>query len=307
MKLRFFSTSRNFGDAMNRWFWPTLLSQEFESKHPDVIFFGIGTILQEPIPPNARKVVFGSGAGYETPARIDDTFDIRCVRGPNTARRLGLPPEQAVTDPAYLLSTLDLPPVEQTIEASLILHWQTLFRYDWQSIANDAGLHFIDTLADSHDVIDEIRRSKLVLAESMHGAIIADAFGVPWVPIKTSPSVNHFKWDDWCQTIDVTYEPTSVMGPWKPLRLGRYATRRLLNDRQPLTAAQRKMAKYRWPYKLAATVDRPIHPWVRGRCVSKLRKIAANPPAQCSTPEVRGRLVSELSTRLDSLRQDYFS
>ncbi|MCP6146191.1 polysaccharide pyruvyl transferase family protein, partial [Klebsiella pneumoniae] len=56
-------------------------------------------------------------------------------------------------------------------------------------------------------VLDKIRNAKLVLADAMHAAIIADAFRVPWVPMVTSPQINTFKWLDWTSTIEQRYTP----------------------------------------------------------------------------------------------------
>ena len=41
-------------------------------------------------------------------------------------------------------------------------------------------------------------------------AILADAFRVPWVAVSTSRSINSFKWQDWAQTVGVTYRPRHV-------------------------------------------------------------------------------------------------
>jgi succinoglycan biosynthesis protein ExoV len=41
----------------------------------------------------------------------------------------------------------------------------------------------------------------------MHGAIIADYFRTPWIPVKISRKILDFKWHDWCESIDVQYEP----------------------------------------------------------------------------------------------------
>jgi hypothetical protein len=44
----------------------------------------------------------------------------------------------------------------------------------------------------------------------MHGAIIADTFRVPWVPISTRPSINTFKWLDWSESMGLEYRPTNL-------------------------------------------------------------------------------------------------
>jgi succinoglycan biosynthesis protein ExoV len=41
----------------------------------------------------------------------------------------------------------------------------------------------------------------------MHGAIVADALRVPWVPIVTSPRILKLKWQDWCSSVNLPYQP----------------------------------------------------------------------------------------------------
>ena len=40
--------------------------------------------------------------------------------------------------------------------------------------------------------------------------IVADALRVPWIPLVTSPRILSFKWQDWCQSIELTYQPQFV-------------------------------------------------------------------------------------------------
>jgi succinoglycan biosynthesis protein ExoV len=63
-----------------------------------------------------------------------------------------------------------------------------------------AGIHVIDPRDDVKYIIDEINASEILLTEAMHGAIVADAYRVPWIPIKSYDSFNHFKWDDWSKS-----------------------------------------------------------------------------------------------------------
>ena len=51
------------------------------------------------MPDAPKKLVFGTGFGYGGVPRLDESWIFYCVRGPRTARALGL-------DPAYLRAGL---------------------------------------------------------------------------------------------------------------------------------------------------------------------------------------------------------
>lgn len=72
------------------------------------------------------------------------------------------------------------------------------------------GLNYIDPCGEAKAVIRQILQSEVIIAESMHGAIIADALRVPWVAVSTSVAINNFKWNDWASTLGVTYKPLRV-------------------------------------------------------------------------------------------------
>src|SRR6185295_9202266 len=111
----------NFGDDLNPWLWSRLLPGCFTGELPhdprsrdmsadgETLFVGIGTLLNDYVPEHARKVVFGSGAGYGPPPILDDSWDVFCVRGPATAALLGLDKAAAITDPGILVRTIELP------------------------------------------------------------------------------------------------------------------------------------------------------------------------------------------------------
>jgi succinoglycan biosynthesis protein ExoV len=67
----------------------------------------------------------------------------------------------------------------------------------WRAAAARAGIEYLSPLTESRDVITRLRRARLVLADSMHAAILADAMRVPWIPLATSPAINSFKSQDW--------------------------------------------------------------------------------------------------------------
>ncbi len=99
----------NFGDDLNAWLWPRLIPELLDGDE-GTLFVGIGSILDRRIPQEPRKVVFGAGVGYGLLPVLDERWQICCVRGPLTARALGLPSAAAVTDAAALVSMVRAAP-----------------------------------------------------------------------------------------------------------------------------------------------------------------------------------------------------
>jgi succinoglycan biosynthesis protein ExoV len=196
----------NFGDDLNAILWPRLIP-EVLAQVPDTLFIGVGTILNHDIPSRLPKVVFGSGAGYRRPPKLDASWDIYCVRGPLTAHTLKLPPRFAITDPAVLLNQFYTQPVARRHRVSFMPHHHSQTIGDWRPLCQQLGIHYIDPSAPTEDIIADIRGSGMLIAEAMHGAIVADAFRVPWVPVACYDHILRFKWQDWCQSLGMSYQP----------------------------------------------------------------------------------------------------
>jgi succinoglycan biosynthesis protein ExoV len=93
-----------------------------------------------------------------------------------------------------------------------------------------ANIEYVNPEQDGKAVIGRIRSAKLVIADSMHGAIIADAMRVPWIPVVTSPRINTFKWMDWTSSVGLPYAPyllghSSVYDLLRNSSLGLYGDR----------------------------------------------------------------------------------
>jgi succinoglycan biosynthesis protein ExoV len=216
MKLYYYDRHANFGDGMNRWLWPRLLPDCWETED-GLSFSGIGTIIGHDMPPSKRWIVFTSGVGYGgVPEGFGGTgWSIVAVRGPLSAAALGLEARSAVTDGAILLATLpEYAPLPEDKRDGIIFipHHQTDGDADWQEVCRRAGVEYLPARLDSREVIGRIRGAKLVLAEAMHAAIVADTMRVPFVPISGSPQVNSFKWLDWTRSLHIPYVP-AVLPP----------------------------------------------------------------------------------------------
>jgi succinoglycan biosynthesis protein ExoV len=215
MKLHYYRDREgNFGDDLNSWIWNEVAPGIWRDAD-DVTVSGIGTILGPSMPPARRWVIMSSGAGYgcprETLARTPT--HVICVRGPLTAAVLGFAPETAVTDGAMLIALLpQYQPVAASERKNIVFmpHHKALKFGRWQEVCQHAGIEFLDPRDDSRSLLDKIRHARLVLANAMHAAIVADAVRVPWIPITISDQNNTFKWMDWAKSMEIEYEPSIV-------------------------------------------------------------------------------------------------
>lgn len=208
------SSTTNFGDDINSWLWHELLADIY-STNSDPVMLGIGTIIDRPttstFPAAKNWIVFGSGVGYGAlPDFSRANWHFIAVRGPLSAQILKLDPDLAVTDGAILVA--DHPsfaplPEDQRAGVVFMPHHSALAAGDWQRVCDEAGVEFLNPMFDSRAIVRKIRSARLVLADAMHAAIVADAMRVPWVPLVTSPEISSFKWLDWTLSMGLEYQP----------------------------------------------------------------------------------------------------
>jgi succinoglycan biosynthesis protein ExoV len=202
MQLYYWSTQGpNLGDALNPWLWPRLLPNFFDDD-PRELFIGIGSHFGHPFSASAKKIVCGTGyAGYQSPPALDDHWDIRFVRGPRTAAVLGLDPRLALCDAGMLVHQVGrtLPEPGERHPVGFMPHWESALHGAWEEVCGEAGATFIDPRGDVEEVIAAMRGCDLLVTEAMHGAIVADALRVPWVPFMPLPA-HRFKWFDWAES-----------------------------------------------------------------------------------------------------------
>ena len=210
MKLTYFQKVHNFGDALNPFILDKFFPGFFNSNEEE-IFLGIGSILHMKFPLETRKIVFSTGYAYygEMP-RIADNYDIFCVRGPLTAKVLGLDSKSGITDGAALLRKMDLPNVDKKFDYSFMPHHASIAFNNWEEICQKVGYNYIDPEGDIQEILQQILQSKVLIAEAMHGAIVADTLRVPWIPVKLYPTINEFKWRDWTQSLSLEYLPNNI-------------------------------------------------------------------------------------------------
>ncbi|MBD2499329.1 polysaccharide pyruvyl transferase family protein [Anabaena azotica] len=211
---------QNFGDALNPWLWEQLLPGILDDD-PDCAFVGIGTLINDALPrrtPKAKlRVIFSTGAGYEKAMPvIDESYKIYCVRGPISAQTLGLNSDLAVTDGALLLrKVIEQNPLPKKYKFSYMPHYN--FAGDgWQRVCDQLGFGYISPAWEIEDILIRIRQTEVLICEAMHGAIVADTLRTPWIAVTTHPSILPTKWQDWCASMTLEYQPYSLSYYYQP-------------------------------------------------------------------------------------------
>jgi succinoglycan biosynthesis protein ExoV len=213
MKLIYFEHDPpNFGDEVNRTLWHHLLPPGFLDDDEDQVFFGAGSILKARPDLPGLKHVAGSGyGGYATaPDLADGSWNVLWLRGPLTAERLGVETGLAICDSAILLRATPLPEAKTGGGIAFMPHFESARRGDWDRVCAEAGITYLDPRGDVDDLIARIRGADLLLAEAMHGAIIADALRTPWVPLLPIHPSHRMKWNDWAASLGIVLRQTAL-------------------------------------------------------------------------------------------------
>lgn len=208
----------NFGDDLNKWMWRELWPNMPAEKADNNLLIGIGTILGMKLPEGTwKKYVMGSGVGYLPLPRWKDespeqAWEFLAVRGPLSAKTLGVPAEVAVTDSALLLRALPAykTPVKRRSGIVFMPHLSAAQIGKWKAVCRKAGIEYLDPRWDSKLLLEKIGNAEIVLADAMHAAICADTLRTPWVPLATSSEISTFKWMDWTMGMKLPYKPTRL-------------------------------------------------------------------------------------------------
>ena len=111
-------------------------------------------------------------------------YDVRALRGPISKHAMefaGYDVSKAVYgDPAVLMPLIYKPEIsEKKYKVSIINHWY-YDSPDDNGLLDGANTIYVNT-KDYRKFIDEIASSELVISSSLHGIILAEAYGVPAV------------------------------------------------------------------------------------------------------------------------------
>lgn len=260
----------------------------FFDDDPAELFLGIGSVFDARHDAAAVKVVAGAGyGGYQAPPVLDANWIVHWVRGPRTARLLGLTEACGLGDPAMLLTG---PGNDSARSIGYMPHFESLARGAWAEAATAAGIALIDPRDDPAAIITAICNCRILVSEAMHGAIVADAMRVPWIALRPLAPVHRAKWYDWADALGIQLHFRPLTASSLPERL----------QVSPLAASHhgRRLLDRACPVLASAGQRRFIE-----RAAQSLAAAAAAPP-QLSAATALDRCRTRMLERLEILRRN---
>jgi succinoglycan biosynthesis protein ExoV len=202
MRIARWNGPSNYGDDLNYYLWPKVLDPTMTSILPDALFLGIGSMLGQQMPPASHYVVFGSGAGYQGNPVFSTPVKTYFVRGPHTGKVMDA---KHITDPAILMGRFHAKSLDPAYQCSFMPRWNSMGSVLTADV-EAAGFHLIDPTGTVEKVTDEIANTALLLTEALHGAVVADSLGIPWICIRAQDG-HDFKWYDWTASMNMVWNP----------------------------------------------------------------------------------------------------
>lgn len=160
-----------------------------ETKH----LYGVGSIIQGGA---HNATIWGSGLKsgksiLPTYIRKTRKLDVRLVRGPLTREylcRAGYNCGKNYGDPAIIMPLIYKPEEQEKKDYGVILHHASKRKVD-------GSIMLVGK--DYREFLDYIYNSKLIISSSLHGVILAEAYGVPAVLLTDGATENIFKYRDY--------------------------------------------------------------------------------------------------------------
>lgn len=211
--LTWFTYKTNFGDLMSPWLLGKMTGRKVVRADPDLPHYVmVGSIINKGKP---QSVFWGTGTyGTEGKKEVCPESRYTAVRGPLTRSKLGaamafgIDVPQVYGDPALLAPLYYYPKVRVTHDYGVVVRWK---ERSWAKAKYGPGVKLIDfARGDVEEVIRDMLSCKKILSSSLHGLIVADAYGIPnaWLESGT-PRGGEFKFHDYFASVQKLRAPQS--------------------------------------------------------------------------------------------------
>lgn len=203
----------NFGDDINPYLYEKIVGKPpnyIPLSESTVRFMAIGSVISAA---NDMTIVWGTGSMFCN-TKITGQPEMRAVRGPLT-RRVVLASDikcpEVYGDPVLLIPRYYNPTIEKKYKVGLIPHYIDHNKID--IVPGDKDAIKISIGLGIEEFIDTVKSCESIVSSSLHGLIIADAYGIPcrWAEVSSNVAGDGFKFKDYFGSIGLK--------PYAPLNL----------------------------------------------------------------------------------------
>jgi pyruvyltransferase len=189
-----YSRAPNFGDVLSAVIvahlsnaTPVLVSGRYRGK-----LLAVGSILGRLA---ERDTVWGSGAIEDRPIEPPAGVRFEAVRGPLTRNLVRADVPETYGDPVILLPRFYSPPAAKRFSLGVVPHYADRAFVHVQ----DPAVSTIDVFDDWRTVVDRIVECETIVSSSLHGLIVAEAYGIPaaWLSVTDNVRGGGFKFRDY--------------------------------------------------------------------------------------------------------------
>jgi len=203
----------NFGDLLGKYLVEKITGRNVVWVHPkkwhikdyfQPIYVTAGSILANV---NSKCIVWGSGIILKDQVVQPATF--LAVRGPQTRKALL---QQGYTtvpeiygDPGLLLPLYYAPKIDKNYKWGIIPHYND-FKLVHSLYKNEKDCLIIDLMTNAIEpTIDLILQCERIISSSLHGLIVAHAYGIPavWVQFSDKLFGDGIKFQDYFESVDM--------------------------------------------------------------------------------------------------------
>lgn len=214
LPIRYFSARPNVGDSLNPYLIQRVSGRPVYEMRSDAFrsVLGVGSILHFA---TARSVVWGSGiiSPLRLPAReVARVLEVAALRGEHTRELLwrqgaNIAETAPLGDPALLMPRV-YPPARQCIRKQyrlgLVPHYVDKDCPAVAELKRMEGVRVIDVEQGPEGFVDQLAQCEVIGSSSLHGLILADAYGIPntWLKFSDNLLGGDFKFLDYLSTTD---------------------------------------------------------------------------------------------------------
>ena len=209
--LNYFTHKQNFGDLISPWLVQQMTGREVVvARRSEPHYVVIGSILNQS---TDQSIIWGPGTyGTEAKREVAANAQYTAVRGPLTQAKLsasrgfGIAVPEVYGDPALLAPLYYQPSVPITHEYGVVVRWS---ERRWSRATYGPGVKMIDFgRSDVEAVFRELLSCRKIITSSLHGLIVADAYGIPnaWLA-SNSPRGGAFKFHDYFASVNKLRQP----------------------------------------------------------------------------------------------------